>query len=105
MTENGDSMKLAVALEYERGSREAPRVTAKGYGHVAEAIIALAMENDIVIDADPALAQALSGLELDQTVPVELFEAVAEVIGFVLRARDRIGSPSGGLVGDGEAEL
>jgi flagellar biosynthesis protein len=105
MTEDGNPLKLAVALEYERGSREAPRVTAKGYGHVAEAIIAVAMENDIVIDADPALAQALSGLELDQTVPVELFEAVAEVIGFVLRTRDRLSAPSGSVVADAEAEL
>jgi flagellar biosynthesis protein len=83
--------KLAVALEYEKGSREAPRVTAKGYGLVAEAIVALAKENDIVIDANPALAQALAGVELDDTIPVELFEAVAEVIGFVLRARQRLG--------------
>lgn len=90
MSEEEPPRKLAVALQYERGSREAPRVTAKGYGHVAEAIIKLAMENDIVIDADPALAEALSGIELDQTVPVELFEAVAEVIGFVIRTRDRL---------------
>jgi flagellar biosynthesis protein len=83
--------KLAVALEYEKGSREAPRVTAKGYGLVAEAIVALAKENDIVIDANPALAQALAGVELDDTIPVELFEAVAEVIGFVLRAREKLG--------------
>lgn len=82
--------RLAVALEYEAGSREAPRVTAKGYGLVAEAIIAMARENDIVIDANPALAQALAGVELDDTIPIELFEAVAEVIGFVLRARERM---------------
>jgi FlhB-like protein len=82
--------RLAVALEYATGSREAPRVVAKGYGHVAEAIIELAGQNDVLIDGDPVLAEALSGVELDQTVPVELFEAVAEVIGFVLRARDRL---------------
>lgn len=90
MSEKPPPRKLAVALEYESGSRDAPRVIAKGYGHVAEAIIALANQHDVVIDADPVLAQALSGVELDQTVPVELFEAVAEVIGFVLRARDRV---------------
>ena len=89
--ENPRQRKLAVALEYEKGSREAPRVIAKGYGLVAEAIVALAEEHDVVIDADPALAQALAGVELDETIPVELFEAVAEVIGFVLRARTRLG--------------
>lgn len=82
-----DNRKLAVALEYERGSRAAPRVTAKGYGLIAETIIALAEANDVVIETNPALAQALAGVELDETIPVELFEAVAEVIGFVLRAR------------------
>jgi flagellar biosynthesis protein len=82
--------RLAVALEYEKGSREAPRVVAKGRGLIAERIIALAEENDIVIEANPALAKALSGIELDDEIPVELFEAVAEIIGFVLRARTRL---------------
>jgi len=82
-----DPQKLAVALDYEKGSREAPRVIAKGRGLVAERIIALAEENDIVIESNPALAKALSGVELEEEIPVELFEAVAEIIGFVLRAR------------------
>lgn len=85
-----DPQKLAVALEYEKGSREAPRVVAKGRGIVAERIIALAEENDIVIEANPMLAKALSGVELDDEIPVALFEAVAEIIGFVLRARSRL---------------
>lgn len=105
MTDDSSQRRLAVALEYQRGSREAPRVTAKGHGLVAEAIIALAQQNDVIIDADPVLAEALSGLELDQTVPVELFEAVAEVIGFVLRARDLMHASSGGVVADAEPEL
>lgn len=79
--------RLAVALQYEKGSREAPRVTAKGRGRLAERIIALAEEHDVLIEANPALAEALSGVEVDNTIPIELFEAVAEVIGFVLRAR------------------
>jgi FlhB-like protein len=85
-----DPQKLAVALEYEKGSREAPRVVAKGRGLIAERIIALAEENDIIIEANPALAKALSGVELNDEIPVELFEAVAEIIGFVLRARSRM---------------
>ena len=84
-----DPQKLAVALEYEKGSREAPRVIAKGRGLIAERIIALAEENDIIIESNPALARALSGVELEEEIPVELFEAVAEIIGFVLRARRR----------------
>lgn len=84
------SLPLAVALKYETGTREAPRVIAKGYGHMAERIVALAEDNDVVIEANPELAQALSGVGLEETVPIQLFEAVAEVIVFVLRARDRM---------------
>ncbi len=81
---------LAVALEYEIGTRDAPRVTAKGYGEIAEQIIATAREHDIVIESNPHLVEALSGLELDESIPMELYESVAEVIGFVLRVSGKI---------------
>ena len=76
---------LAVALQYEKGSREAPRVVAKGRGLVADRIVELAREQGIVIESNPVLAEALSGVELDDTIPLELYEAVAIVIGYVLR--------------------
>ena len=76
---------LAVALQYENGTREAPRVVAKGRGLVADRIVELAREQGIVIEANPVLAEALSGVELDDTIPLELYEAVAIVIGYVLR--------------------
>lgn len=82
--------RLAVALHYQRGTTAAPLITAKGRGHMAERIISLAQEHDVAIEANPALAQALSGAEVDQSIPIELFEAVAEVIGFVLRARRKL---------------
>jgi flagellar biosynthesis protein len=76
---------LAVALHYEEGSHEAPRVVAKGRGLVAEKIVALAQENGVVIEANPVLAEALSGVELDESIPIELYDAMAVVIGYVLR--------------------
>jgi flagellar biosynthesis protein len=76
---------LAVALQYEKGSRDAPRVVAKGRGLVADRIVELAREQGIVIETNPVLAEALSGVELDDTIPLELYEAVAIVIGYVLR--------------------
>lgn len=78
---------IAVALDYEIGSREAPRVVATGRGLIAEKIIEVARENGVTIEANPMLAEALSGVPLDDTIPHELYQAVAEVIGFVLRAR------------------
>lgn len=80
---------LAVALSYEKGSREAPKVVAKGRGLVADRIVALAEENGVVIETNPVLAEALSGVEFDNTIPVELYEAIAVVIGFVLRQTGR----------------
>jgi flagellar biosynthesis protein len=56
---------------------------------IADKIIEVARENGIVIEANPMLAEALSGVPIDDTIPRELYSAVAEVIGFVLRAQRR----------------
>lgn len=79
--------RVAVALQYDKG--QAPRVTAKGQGEVAEKIIATAREHEVPIEEDPVLAQALSRIPLDEEIPEALYRAVAEVIGFVLRAARR----------------
>ncbi len=70
----------AVALRYDH--RTAPRVTAKGSGRTAEAILALAAENDIPLHEDPDLVTLLAQLELGQEIPTALYQAVAEVIAF-----------------------
>ena len=80
---------VAVALRYEKCSKEAPRVVAKGRGLVAEKIVALAEENGVVIETNPVLAEALSGVELDDTIPLELYDAIAVVIGYVLQQTRR----------------
>lgn len=84
---------IAVALEYEAGTRDAPKVVATGRGLMAEKIMEIARENGVTIEANPMLAEALSGVPIDETIPHELYAAVAEVIGFVLRAQRR--SPFG----------
>jgi flagellar biosynthesis protein len=43
----------------------------------------------VVIEANGPLAEALAGVELDEAIPFELYQAVAEVIGFVLRTSAR----------------
>ena len=89
MSEEPKKPAIAVALEYEVGTREAPRVVATGRGLIAEKIMEAARENGVTIEANPMLAEALSGVPLDETIPRELYAAVAEVIGFVLRAQNR----------------
>jgi flagellar biosynthesis protein len=76
---------IAIALKYEHGKDSAPRVTAKGQGAVAEAIIGKAHEHGVAVESNAFLAAALAKVELDQQIPPELYRAVAEVIGFVMR--------------------
>ncbi len=71
----------AVALHYDGDN--APTVTAKGSGEVAEQIIALAKEHGIPLQENAALSELLSRLDLGTEIPPELYLAVAEVIAFV----------------------
>ena len=79
-----DPNRVAIALKYDFGDG-APTVTAKGRGEVAERIIATATEHEIAIEENPVLAEALSKIELESEIPIPLYKAVAEVIGFVLQ--------------------
>lgn len=79
-----DPNRVAVALKYDFGDG-APLVTAKGRGTIADKIVETARAHDIAIEENPVLAEALSRIELDTEIPVPLYKAVAEVIGFVMR--------------------
>lgn len=74
--------KQAVALSYEVGE-EAPRIVAAGKGAVAERIIEKAKEHDVPLYEDSKLAGTLGRLEIGETIPPELYEAVAEILLFV----------------------
>jgi flagellar biosynthesis protein FlhB len=85
---------VAVALQY-RPDRGAPRVVAKGSGHVAARIREEATKHRVPMVADVPLARAVySACELDQEIPGELFAAVAQVLAFVLSLKAR-GSAAG----------
>lgn len=78
--------QTAVALRYDPAHGDAaPRVLATGKGASAEQILRLAQEHDIPLRRDPALAAALSTLDLGTSIPPELFRAVAEVLAFVYK--------------------
>lgn len=76
--------RRASALRYQPGD-VAPRITATGSGLVAERIIAAAREAGVPVREDPALAEALAALELDATVPEDLWRAVAEALAWAYR--------------------
>ncbi len=75
----------AVALKYER-DMAAPVCVAKGVDTLARKIREVAGENGVPIVENPPLARALHGtVEIDQEIPPEHYQAVAEVIGYVMR--------------------
>jgi flagellar biosynthetic protein FlhB len=77
----------AVALRYERGMN-APVCVAKGVDILARRIRDLATEHAIPIVENPPLARALhAAVGLDEEIPPEHYQAVAEVIGYVMRLR------------------
>ena len=75
----------AVALKYRPQDDMAPRVVASGQGHLAEKMIALAREHQIPLYEDKHLADLLEELDLNVTIPPELYRAVAEVLAFIYR--------------------
>lgn len=80
----------AVALKYDPITTPAPICLAMGVDAVALRIREVAQEHDIPIVEDPPLARALfATAELDQPIPKEHYEAVAKVIGFVMRLARR----------------
>ena len=79
----------AVALKYENGM-EAPTCVAKGLDAVALRIREIANDNAVPIVENPPLARALyASIDIDDMVPEEHYKAVAEVIGYVFRLRNR----------------
>jgi len=75
----------AVAIKYDMKLDKAPVVTAKGEGFVARRIVEIAQTADVPVVEDAALVSALLSLELEQEIPVELYEAVARVLSWIYR--------------------
>ncbi|NCU16263.1 EscU/YscU/HrcU family type III secretion system export apparatus switch protein [Pallidibacillus pasinlerensis] len=80
-----ENRKEAVALTYTGEDNAAPVIKAKGKGMVAEQIIQLANEHNVPIYEDKALVELLGQLDLNETIPEELYKAVAEVLAFIYR--------------------
>ena len=78
--------KTAVAIKYDRASMSAPEVVAKGRGGVAEKLIAMARENGIPIVENKLLVEMLDNLNLNQLIPGELYQVVAEILVAVYKA-------------------
>jgi flagellar biosynthetic protein FlhB len=80
---------VAVAIKYDREKGGAPRVVAKGMRKNAETIKEIARQAGVPILRNVPLAQALHKLDLEEEIPEELYEAVAEVLNFVFELREK----------------
>ncbi len=81
----------AVALRYKPEMGDAaPTVVAKGVDAVAARIREVATEHGIPLYEDPPLARELwRSVEIDQAIPIELYEVVAKVMAFVMELRKK----------------
>ncbi|MBC7187788.1 MAG: flagellar biosynthesis protein FlhB [Calditrichaeota bacterium] len=79
---------VAVALMYRVHEMAAPKVVAKGARRVAEKIKEVARQHDIPIVENPWLAQMLfKKTQVGQEIPLELYQAVAEILAYVYRLK------------------
>lgn len=78
----------AIALQYKQGDQSAPIVLAMGVDKVALRIKDMANDNEIPVVRNAVLARALyDDCELDEEIPLEHYQAVAEVISYVFKLR------------------
>lgn len=86
---------LAIALSYNVAEAPAPVVLAKGAGHIAEKIKAIAKENRIPIRENVPLARALfKACEVGDMIPEELYKAVAAILASIWRLKPRPQQPA-----------
>jgi flagellar biosynthetic protein FlhB len=81
---------LAIALQYEHGLMDAPKVVAKGAGHVARRIVSIAEEEGVPVVEDKPLAKSLYALvEVGRFIPAQLYRAVAEMLAYVYQLKTK----------------
>jgi len=82
---------VAVALEYKRDRMHAPKVVAKGGDHLAERIKKVAREHNVPVVENVTLARALfANAEVGDVIPGDLFEAVAEVLAYLIKLKQLV---------------
>lgn len=81
----------AICLKYDENKLDAPFVVAKGVDYVAQKIKFVAKENDVIMVENRPLARALySQTEIGDAIPEEFFKAVAEILAYVYRTKNKI---------------
>ena len=79
---------IAIALRY-KPEQGAPVVLAKGFDEVALYMRQVAEEGGVPVIENKPLARALAEVRVNRVIPVEFYSAVAEVLAFVYRLKNR----------------
>jgi len=79
---------LAIALKYEKGETDAPKIVAKGADYLAQRIRETARESGVPIMEDRPLAQTLYKLEIGTEIPQALYRAVAKILAYIYKLRE-----------------
>ncbi len=66
-----------------------PKVVAKGKGVIAEKIIEVVKQHGVYLKEDPTLVEVLSGLELYEEIPEELYKVIAEIFVLIYQAKQK----------------
>ncbi|MEK6265196.1 MAG: EscU/YscU/HrcU family type III secretion system export apparatus switch protein [Clostridium sp.] len=76
-------LKKAAAIKYEKGY-DVPIVTAAGMGCIADKILQKAEESKVAIVQNDELANLLLNVDVGSEIPIELYDAIAKVIAYVM---------------------
>ncbi|QJQ96559.1 MULTISPECIES: EscU/YscU/HrcU family type III secretion system export apparatus switch protein [Halomonadaceae] len=71
--------RQAVALAYRDGDN-APRILARGYGELAERIVAEAHAQGMFVHDSPELVSLLMQVNIDERIPTSLYHVIAELL-------------------------
>ncbi len=80
---------IACAVKYDAQQMESPKLLAKGTELFAKKIIEIAKEHSVPVIENPPVARALFRMvEINASIPPELYKAVAEILIFVYNLRN-----------------
>ena len=76
----GSTFQHAVGLAYSETTDDAPQVVVKGEGVEADEVVRLARRYGVPIVEKSEISEILAGIPLDETIPTDLYEAVALIL-------------------------
>ena len=81
--------KTAVCLKYPE-NKDAPFISAKGKGELAQKIIKIAEENKIPVTEDQVLTGILTQAEIGEMIPEKAWKAVARIFAFLVETDEKM---------------